>query len=97
MSKTPEDASQAAAAEAIAQQQLRHATLTHELERTRRAALFWRRQRATFLGLLVESMDEFDISQAELARARRTHGEPGKDEAADAAAEKEDGRDGQAG
>ncbi|WP_411881790.1 hypothetical protein [Polaromonas sp. YR568] len=97
MSKTPEDASQAAAAEAIAQQQVRHATLTHELERTRRAALFWRRQRATFLGLLVESMDEFDISQAELVRARRAHGEPGKDEAAEPAAEKEDRRDGLAG
>lgn len=97
MSKTPEDASQAAAAEAIAQQQVRHATLTHELERTRRAALFWRRQRATFLGLLVESMDEFDISQAELARARRMHGEPGKDESAEPVVEKEDSRDGPAG
>lgn len=94
MSKTLEDASQAAAAEAISQQQLRHATLTHELERTRRAALFWRRQRATFLGLLVESMDEFDISQAELARARRTHGDPVKDEVRDSVADKEDGKDG---
>lgn len=40
-------------------------------ERTRRAGRIWERQRQAFLRLLVESMEEFGITQAELIDERR--------------------------
>lgn len=40
-------------------------------ERMRRATAIWVRQRAVFVRLLVESMEEFGISQAELSVERR--------------------------
>lgn len=40
-------------------------------ERLRRATRIWERQRLVFLRLLVDSMDEFGITQAELTRERR--------------------------
>lgn len=55
----------------VADVQLRKAITLHELERTRRASLFWQRQRASFLRLLVEAMDEFGITKSELTKAAR--------------------------
>ena len=55
----------------VADVQLRKAITLHELERTRRASLFWQRQRASFLQLLVEAMDEFGITKSELTKAAR--------------------------
>jgi len=51
--------------------QLRKTITLHELERTRRASLFWQRQRASFLQLLVEAMDEFGITKSELTKAAK--------------------------
>ena len=55
----------------VADVQLRKAVTLHELERTRRASVFWQRQRASFLQLLVEAMDEFGITKSELTKAAR--------------------------
>jgi len=55
----------------VADVQLRKAVTLHELERTRRASVFWQRQRASFLQLLVEAMDEFGITKSELTKAVR--------------------------
>lgn len=55
----------------VADVQLRKAITLHELERTRRASLFWQRQRASFLQLLVEAMDEFGITKSELTKAAK--------------------------
>lgn len=44
---------------------------SRQRERMRRATRIWERQRLVFLRLLVESMEEFGITQAELVRARR--------------------------
>ena len=55
----------------VADVQLRKAVTLHELERTRRASVFWQRQRASFLQLLVEAMDEFGITKSELTKEVR--------------------------
>ncbi|RZL66185.1 MAG: hypothetical protein EOP81_01480 [Variovorax sp.] len=75
MGRTPDGRFEAA--QVVTAQQRNAATL-RELERTRRAGLFWQRQRATFLRLLVEGMEEFGITQAELLQARRMAVEQGR-------------------
>lgn len=75
MGRTPDGRFEAAQ---VVTAQQRNAATQRELERTRRAGLFWQRQRATFLRLLVEGMDEFGITQSELSQARRMAAEQGK-------------------
>ena len=75
MGRTPDGRFEAA--QVVTAQQRNAATLL-ELERTRRAGLFWQRQRSAFLRLLVEGMDEFGITQSELVQARRMAAEQGR-------------------
>lgn len=75
MGRTPDGRFEAAQ---VVTAQQRNAALLRDMERTRRASLFWQRQRAAFLRLLVEAMDEFGITQSELTQARRMAAEQGR-------------------
>lgn len=51
--------------------QQKRIVVNRQRERMRRANVIWVRQRAVFIRMLVESMEEFGISQAELSVERR--------------------------